>query len=306
MKRSIFDITEDLVEKLWGVFLNRVSYARTYNQMVKRRGGRVVIDHVGFRTLNTHTGEQPGGIWGIRHLIECLGYTAAGKYNFTKKKLKAVHFEPGKQGLPKIFVSQLEVSQLPEWVQPLFAEAVANTPYLLPDSGIELLNRLKTDRQLTQEAADELVGHLARYFRRPWNPPQKDTVLKLNDVSHYAAWVLLHGNAPSHFASLVNEQHVNGWSNLETTWRSLQNAGIPMKSKVEGTAGGLLLQTATQAAKEYVTVKDDNLFLEIPWTYGYLELIERGYDQNDHQALFQNFLEDQENHLYQMTMTLEN
>ncbi len=306
MKRNVNEITSVLVEKLWESFLDRVSYARSYNKMVKRQGGRIVIDHIGFRTLNTHTGEQPGGIWSIRHIFECLGYVPAGKYNFRKKNLKAVHFEPGYQGLPKIFVSQLEVSQLPEWVQPLFAEAVGNTPYLLPDSGIELLNRLKTDRLLTHEAAEELVHHLVGFFRRPWNPPRKDTVLKLNDLSHYAAWALLHGNAPSHFASLVNEQRVNGWSNLEATCRSMQNAGIPMKEKVEGTAGSILLQSATLAAKEYVTVRDDDTFVEIPWTYGYLELIERGYDQNNHEVLFGNFLEDQENHLYQMTMTLEN
>ncbi len=306
MKRNIHDLTTDLVEKLWDGFLNRVSYARTYNEMVRRRGGRIVIDHIGFRTLNTHTGEQPGGIWGIRHLIDCLGYVPAGKYNFTKKKVKAVHFESEEMGLPKIFVSQLEVEQLPEWVQPLFSEAVANTTYLLPDSVIELLNRLKTDGTLPEEAAEELVPHLVRYFRRPWNPPNKDTVLKLNDVSHYAAWVLLHGNAPSHFASLINEQHVKEWPDLKTTCQVMQNTGIPMKKKVEGISGSLLLQSATHAAKEYVTVRDGNVFQEIPWTYGYLELIERGYDQNNHEALFQQFLEEQENHLYQMTMTLEN
>ncbi len=306
MKRTINDVTAELVGKLWESFLDRVSYARQFNELLKRRKGKMVIDHIGFRTLNTHTGEQPEGILSIRHIFESLGYVPAGKYKFHRKKLKAIHFEPGVEGLPKIFISQLEVSQLPPWVQPLFAEALSNTPYLLSDTGIELLNRLGKDRQLTHEAADALVHELFNYFRRPWNPPKKDTILQLNDVSHYAAWVLLHGNAPSHFASLVNEQNISEWPDLKTTCQAMQDAGIPMKKKIEGTMENVLLQTATLAVKEDVTVKDDGAFMEIPWTYGYLELIQRGYDKDHHEVLFQNFLEDQERHLYQMTMTLEN
>lgn len=306
MKRNVYDVTAGLVEILWHKFQNRVSYARSCEEIANRRKGTTIIDHIGFRTLNTHTGEQPGGIWSIRHIFDCLGYLPSQKYNFRKKHLKAVHLEPGIRGLPKIFISQLEVSQLPEWVQPLFADAVANAPYLLPDSGIELLNRLKVDGSLTQEAADVLVVNLAGYFRRPWNPPPKDTVLKLNDVSHYAAWVLLHGNAPSHFASLVNAPQAGIRDNIEAAFQSMLNAGIPMKKQIEGDSGSLLRQAATLASREEVTVKDEGLYLEIPWTYGYFELVERGHDKNNHEALFEAFVEDQENHLYQMTMTLEN
>ena len=306
MKRKKEDITAELTGKLWEGFLNRVSYARLYNEMVSRRGGSIVIDHIGFRTLNTHTGEQPGGIWGIRHVFECLGYTPSGKYSIAAKNLKAVHFEHAVSGLPKIFVSQLEVSQLPVWVQQLFPEVVANTPYLLSDTGIELLNKLKNDGMLIHEAADILVDELVQYFRRPWSPPLKDTVLKINDVSHYASWVLLHGNAPSHFASLMNAQNVAEWPDIKTTSQAMQYAGIPMKRKIEGNGEALLQQTATMAVKEEVTVKDVGTYHEIPWTYAYLELIQRNHERNNQEILFQNFLEDHERHLYQMTITLEN
>ena len=46
--------------------------------------------------------------------------------------------------------------------------------------------------------------------------------------------------------------------------------------------------------------------MEMPWTYGYLELIQRGHEQDNDNVLFQNFVEDQEKHLYQLTVTLEN
>lgn len=306
MKRSKQDITVSLAGKLWDNFLDRVSYARLYKDMVRRHGGKIVVDHIGFRSLNTHTGEQPGGIWAFRHLFECLGYSLARKYSFPKKMLKAVHFEPSTPGLPKIFVSQLEVSQLPEWIQKLFPELLANTPYLLSDTGIELMNKLKNDGTLTHEAADILVDELVQYFRRPWNPPLKETILKVNDVNHYAAWVLLHGNAPSHFASLVNAQMVADWTDIKATCQAMQQAGIPMKKNIEGIGESMLQQSATLAVKEEVTVKEDGMYREIPWTYAYLEFIQRGYDLNNMEVMFQDFLEDQEKHLYQMTMTLDN
>lgn len=306
MKRTKEDIAAELTGMLWDDFLSRVSYARLYTDMVTRRGGCVVIDHIGFRTLNTHTGEQPGGIWGIRHIFECLGYTPSGKYSIAAKNIKAVHFESVVGRMPKIFVSQLEVSQLPAWVQLLFPEMIANTPYLLSDTGIELLNKVKTDGSITQEAADILIAELVKYFRRPWSPPYKESVLKINDVSHYAAWVLLHGNSPSHFASLMNVQNVSEWQDIKTTSQAMQYAGIPMKHNIEGNSETLLQQSATLAVKEEVTVKDDGMYHEIPWTYAYLELIQRNHDRSNGEVLFQNFLEDHERHLYKMTMTLEN
>lgn len=286
----------------------RVSYARSYAEMTERRGGKVIPDHLGFRTLNTHTGEQPAGILAIKHIFDCLGYHSSGKYTFTKKNLKAVHLEPVTAGLPKIFISQLDISQLPPWAQRLFPDVVAETPYLLSDSGIELLSRLKEDGILNTEAAEILEDELVRYFRRPWEPPNKDTVLKLNDVSHYAAWVLLHGNAPSHFAVLVNAQEVASWPDLAATCNSLKNAGVPMKEKIEGENGSPLQQSATFAVKEDVQVKgEEGSREEITWTYAYLELIQRNFvEENGQSQLFPGFIESQERHLYNMTMTLEN
>jgi len=161
-------------------------------------------------------------------------------------------------GLPKIFVSQLNVQQLPGWARQLFPEVVADTPYLLSDPGIELLNRLKQDGQLTSEGAEIMVAELTGYFHRPWNPPPKETIIKLNEVSHYAAWVLLHGNAPSHFAALINGQDVKSLPDLETTVKALQKSGVAVKESMEGAKDGILRQSATYAVKEDVKVKGDD------------------------------------------------
>jgi hypothetical protein len=276
MKRNASEIGKSLVDKLWEAFVLRVPYAKTYTGLVNRKGGQVVLDHLGFRTLNWHTGEQPEGILAVRHIIECLGYRRAGKYVLPKKNLKAVHFEAESEELPKFYVSQLEVSNLPVWAQNLLPDVLSDTPYLLSDTGIELLSKLKTDELLNTEAAEILVDELVNYFRRPWNPPAKETVLKLNDISHYAAWVLLHGNSPSHFAVSINKQGVDAWPDLESTYQALKEAGIPMKEKIEGGNGSVLQQTATLAVKEDLIVKAENEMEEINWTYAYLELIQRG------------------------------
>lgn len=307
MKRDANQIAKSLINKLWEAFLIRVPYAQTYSNLVARKGGRVVLDHLGFRTLNTHTGEQPEGILAIRHMLECFGYRPAGKYVLPKKNLKAVHFEAESDELPKFYVSQLEVSNLPGWAQNLFPGALSDTPYLLSDTGIELLSKLKADGTLNTEAAEILVDELVNYFRRPWNPPLKDTVLKLNDVSHYVAWVLLHGNSPSHFAVNLNNQSVAGWPDIETTCQFLKNAGLPMKEKIEGEKGSFLQQSATLAVKEDVDVKTDNDIETINWTYAYLEFVWRGYtEETGQRTLFQGFIESQEHHLYNLTRTLDN
>lgn len=307
MKRDARQIANSLIGKLWEAFSVRVPYAQTYAGLIAEKGGKVVFDHLGFRTINTHTGEQPEGILAIRHIVECLGYHPADKYVLPKKSLKATYFKAETEEFPGFYVSQLEVSRLPGWAQRLLADALSDTPYLISDSGIELLNRLKTDGVLNTEAAEILTEELVNYFRRPWNLPPKETVLKLNDVSHYAAWTLLHGNSPSHFAVSVNNQNVAEWPDLDTTCLALKAAGVPMKEKTEGEKGSILRQSATLATKEDVPVNGDGVPDEIIWTYAYLELIERGYQEIDgRETVFQGFIEDQERHLYNLTRTLDN
>ena len=307
MKQNATDIARMLTERLREAFLSRVPAARSYAAMVENKGGRIVIDHIGFRSLDMNTGEQPAGIQAVRHIFECFGFHAAGNYVLPKKKLKAIFLEHDAPDLPKIFVSQLNVQQLPGWAKLLLPEVVSETPYLLSDLGIELLSRSKQDGQLTSEAAEILTDELSGYFRRPWNPPPKDTVIKLNEVSHYAAWVLLHGNAPSHFAVLINAQEAKSLPNIETTVRALKNAGVAVKENIEGAKGDILRQSATYAVKEEIKVKSDDGPDEITWTYGYLELIERGWQETeDGPRLFQGFIEGQEKNIYDMTRTLDN
>lgn len=307
MKTTAKQITGELINKLWEKFLGRVSYAKTYADLVKKKGGKIVNDHIAFRTFNTHTGEQPEGIRAIKHIIEALEYKPVEKYIFKKKKLSAVHFEHPDEMFPKIFVSQLEVEKLPEWAQNTIHQTVKDTPYLLSDEALELLQILKRDKQLNLEAARFLADDLANYFCRPWNVPYKSDVLKINDVSQYAAWTLLHGNSVNHFTAYINFQKVDEWPDLETTCEGLRNAGVPMKETIEGKKGSKLQQSATQAVKEGVEVRTDEGIEKIYWTYAYYELAQRDFiETNGELKLFSGFLGDQATHLFDLTQTRDN
>lgn len=307
MKISRKEIALQLFSTLWEQYAKRVSYARTYVDLVNKKGGKVVTDHIAFRTFNTHTGEQPEGIMGIKYILNCLDYTPVTKYEFVKKKIKAVHFEHPDKMFPKVFVSQLEVEQLPEWSQQIIKNAVKDTPYILSDSSIELLSILQIEGELPRSAGESLLNDLVQYFRRPWEIPLKNDVLKLNDISHYAAWVLLHGNSVNHFTASINYQEVPEWPDLETTCQALKDAGVPMKEVLEGKKGSKLQQSATLAVKEEVEVKDDDGIEKITWPYAYYELAQRGYvNENGEEKLFSGFIGEQAAHFFDMTKTLDN
>ena len=307
MKRTVKEITGELFERLWLKYIERVSYAKTYVDLVTKKGGKIVNDHIAIRTFNTHTGEQPEGIRAIKHILNYLEYKPVAKYKFPKKKLNAVHFEHPDSLFPKIFVSQLEVEKLPEWAQEIIHDRVKDTRYLLSDKSIELLNILKNSGTLPVEAAKYLVDDLVQYFRRPWDIPNKDAVLKLNDVSQYGAWVLLHGNSINHFTAFINYQDVKDWPDLQTTCKALVEAGVPMKDTIEGEIGSKLQQSSTQAVKEEVSVRGEDGIEKITWTYAYYELAERGFiTENGIQKMFTGFLGEQARHLFDMTKTRDN
>jgi len=307
MKRTTKEITGLLIDRLLKKYIERIPYAKQYVDLVAQKGGKTVIDHIAFRTFNAHTGEQPEGIRAIRHILNFLEYKQVSKYNFPKKKLKATHFEHPDESFPKIFVSQLEVNELPEWTQKMINTAVNSTLYLLSDKSLELLRILEENGALPVEAADYLVDDLVNYFRRPWNIPLKDDILKINDVSQYGAWVLLHGNSVNHFAALINSQDVKEWPDLETTINALAMAGVPMKDSIEGEKDSKLRQTATLAVKEEVKVKGEIGIEKIIWTYAYFELAQRNYiEEGGAQKLFSGFLGEQASNMFDMTQTHDN
>lgn len=308
MRSNSSKMVKGLIENLWAQYQRRVPFAKKYAELLKLKGGHLVHDHLAFRTFNTPTGEQPSGITAISHIFETLNYKRCGKYRFPKIYVNAAHFEHPDPLLPKIFISQIEVEELPEWVRQVIRETVHDAPYLLSEQAIELMNIVGKSNSITEEAATILIEELTGYFRSPWPLPSRDNLLNINDVSQYAAWTLLHGNSVNHFAASINLQLVSEWPDIEATIVGLSQEGIPFKAEVEGAPGSILRQTATPAVKELYRLKEsDGEFRETEWTYAYYELTERGsYVSDEGEKLFGGFIADQATQLFRMTETRDN
>lgn len=283
---------------LWQEYSNRVSYARIYQQMITAAGGTVANDHIAFRSLRITTHSPEGKVnFGIDYLepvVKFLGYEAAGEYSFPETHLYARHYRHPQQekfDLPKLFISELIVDELPADTIKLIYQTIANA------------NLIKFSPELFL-AKPNFEG-IKKIFSRPWQPPLRSVVEEVNKVTQYGAWVLLHGYSVNHFTGYVNRQHTLQYPDIDSTAGGLANLGVPMKAEIEGNVNCGLRQTATQAVTELVTVIDDNNGTEIliPWTYAYYELAQRYLVEVEpgKQEIFDAFLGNNAQQLFEMT-----
>ncbi|MBW4564420.1 MAG: DUF1338 domain-containing protein [Mojavia pulchra JT2-VF2] len=270
------EIALHLYSLLWKQYSTRVSYARTYQQMITAAGGNVANDHIALRSLRLSIDSPQSQInLGIKYLekiAEALGYVAAGEYTFPETHLYARHYSHPQQAefdLPKLFISELIVDELPTNIAQLIYKTVSSiqyeltsifTPFIQGDGNVETV-----------------AQQLQKVFTRPWLPPQRSVVEEVNKATQYGAWVLLHGYAVNHFTGYVNRQNTAAYPDIDTTVCGLANLGVPMKAEIEGNVACGLRQTATQAVTEMVTVLDDHsgAEIQIPWTYAYYEIAQR-------------------------------
>jgi hypothetical protein len=299
------DILDALFGQLWQQYKQRVSYAASYQKMVEERGGRVLNDHIAFRTLNCPTGSQPAGVPSMERIFLALGYVKKDHYLFADKYLLAWHYEhSGNPENPKLFISQLEVDKFSVAAAEQIKKSVAQTPDLLSSADQQALTTLATGKDLDDAAGKNLAASLVKYFSRPWQPPQRHIVESVDKETQYGAWVLLHGNAVNHFTAYINHQNVKEWADLEATVTALRAAGLPMKDEFEGEKGSKLRQSSTKASMEECDVTEaDGSKGQIKWSYAYYELAERGNvpGPDGKPVRFQGFLGAQATNLFDMT-----
>jgi hypothetical protein len=303
------EIAHQLWDLLWQDYRDRVTYARTYQQMIEEAGGSIANDHIAFRTLRL-TIDQNGrsiqlGISYLAKIVEALGYHQAGEYHFPAQFLYARHYvhpEQDNYDLPKLFISELIVDDLPENIAALIKHTVQSGDFFLDT---DLLSLESIDSQITNFDRQAVLTKLVHLFDRPWQPPQQSAVEQVNAVSQYGAWVMIHGYAVNHFTGYVNRQQTAKYQTIDQTIVGLTHLGVPMKSAIEGSIESGLCQTATQAVTEQVWVQDDanSTLIQIPWPYAYYEIAER-YQINNSAGdamLFAGFLSDQAKQLFEMT-----
>jgi hypothetical protein len=288
-------ITQQLWQKLWADYEQRVSYARVYEEMIHEVGGTVVNDHIAFRSLRLNVEGRNLGIAYLESVVKVLGYEVAGEYIFPDQKLYARHYrhpEQEKFDLPKLFISELMVELLPKPIAKMIEKTVRS-------------GKLFDTWDLEHWVETAQINQLQKIFTRPWPAPLKSVVEAVHEVSQYGAWVLLHGYAVNHFTGYINRQHAPQYPDIESTAHALVQRGIPMKATIEGNVGSGLRQTATQAVTEMVPVHDDasGLLTRIPWPYAYYEIAERNVVEvaPGQKSLFEGFLGPQARSLFEMT-----
>lgn len=271
--------------KLWETYQKRVPYARIYERMIEAAGGTVVNDHIAFRSLRLEVDGQEFGIRYLARFAEALGYEARNEYVFPEQSLYARYYQHPGPDLPKLFLSELIVEEL-------------------PPTAIEAIHRTVRGGRLADLPVCG-VDAWVEVFRRPWEVPLRSAVELVNASSQYGAWVLLHGYAVNHFTGYVNRQGTEQFADIETTAAGLAALGVPMKEAIEGSWGSGLRQTATRAVAEPVAVRDDQTgeVIAIPWTYAYYEIAERGPVEvaPGRKEWFEGFLGPQAKNLFEMT-----
>jgi Domain of unknown function (DUF1338) len=307
------ELAKQLWDSLWQDYRDRVNYARTYQQMIENAGGTIANDHIAFRTLRLTTTQNGSslqlGIPYLANIVEAFGYQAAGEYHFPDQLLYARHYAHPEQSvhdLPKLFISELKVDELPKPIGTLIQQTVASGAFAkhadLPSQITAITSQKNQENHQSQK---DLLSALRQVFQRPWLPAKQSIVEAVNQASQYGAWVLLHGYAVNHFTGYVNRHQTEQYKTIEQTVAGLIHLGVPMKPQLEGSQESGLCQTATQAVMEPVWVQEDATgeLIQIPWPYAYYEIAERYplETPSGQSVLFEGFLNAQAKQLFEMT-----
>lgn len=284
-------------DRLWDQYRSRVSYVRDYEQVIAASGASFVNDHIAFRTIGL---QQPtAGIVSLSRIFEALGYVAAGCYQFPDKHLSSTHFQHPNGQFPKLFISELRAWELSEGSLAILRKTLQSHRTPLSDGMLAELTRVTAATQ--QPLLDMVVSQI---HDLPWDVPEQSDVTQLNAESQFGAWVLVHGYNVNHFTALINSQGTPELADIELTIAALQKAKVPMKADIEGARGSKLRQTATEAVQIDVAVRHQGQLTEMPWSYAYFELAERGQvtdGESGRKGRFEGFLGPQATNLFEMT-----
>jgi len=217
--------------------------------MFKLHPNSYTADHVAFRTF-----KSCGGI-NIFHNLLKTEYTQMDKYIFPSKKLNTVWYKPESRNLPRIFLSEIDDTQLSQECQ-------------------NIIKYAKEDKHYSYFQEDE-PEHVTLI--------EKEAYDKLFSESEYAAWTLIHGCKINHVALSIesvfrNFLDINN-SNIHVLISLLKEKNIKMLEKgglVKTSADGLLLQSSIVSDSIILPFMDKHKKLYYDNTPGgFVEFVER-------------------------------
>lgn len=257
---------KNLFDRLWEDYSAMNRQAGVIRRALEARGEHVVNDHVAFRTF-----DAPGcGIEVLAGPFEKLGYRAAEDYRFKEKKLKARYYAPPEAGLPKVFISALELRELTPAAQDFLGELLSQMPKF---SGTDNL----------------ISGPL-------WKPvswPQYQALLR---ESEYAAWMAALGFRVNHFTVFFNA--LKTFSDLAALNAFIKGLGFPLNERggeIKGSSAVFLEQSSTMAQPVETLFSDRTAV--IPACYYEFARRYPGKDGN----LFEGFIPDSADKIFEST-----
>jgi hypothetical protein len=232
-------------------------------------GESVVNDHIAFRTL-----DYPEiGIDKLARLFVSNGYVSKGEYNFKEKHLFAKHFElDGVENAPRIFISQLILSECSPFLQRTLKEAFKKTG-------------------LGKSYREELI-----FSGSVFSPLSYAIFNKLSEESEYAAWFYVFGFRANHFTVSINA--LKKYNDIYRVNDLLVKKGFVLNSsggEIKGTPADMLQQSSTLA--DSVSVNFIEGSFEVPCCY--YEFAQRFYDSDGH--LYNGFIAKSADKIFEST-----
>lgn len=192
-------------------------------------GNEIENDHIAFRTM----GVPHLGIQSLEKIFLHHGYQKMGAYRFPEKKLDAYWYAPPAENFPRIFISELRVSDLSENTQRIihqYTDEVTSDP-------VDALN-------LDDAAAVDKFLHSGL-----WSIPTLNDFNALAAESEYAAWVIYNRYYLNHFTISVHNLKP-GYNTIQEFNAFLEKNGFVLNDsggKYKKSPDGLLLQSSTVA-----------------------------------------------------------
>ncbi len=186
-------------------------------------------DHIAFRTL----GVPHLGIQSFEKIFLHYGYQKRDAYFFAEKKLDAYWYAPPTEDQPRIFVSELRVTDLPKHIQEIIYSYT---------------------NEVTSDPVDSLdlddAGAVDAFLHSPlWRTPTYSDYETLAAESEYAAWVIYNRYYLNHFTVSVHNL-ANGYNTVAEFNAFLQRNGFVLNDaggQIKTSPDKGLLQSSTVA-----------------------------------------------------------
>jgi len=225
--------------RLWDDYRSQNPSAGKIYDLFLKSGEKVENDHIAFRTLDY----SEINIDALAKPFCSNGYIAAGEYHFKEKHLFAKHFElPGNASAPRVFISQLKLSECSSDLKNTFDSLYKNAD----------------KRKISSE---ELI-----FSGTLFSPLSYETYNRLRDESEYAAWFYVFGFRANHFTVSINS--LKKHDNILKVNELLKRNGFLLNAsggEVKGTPEELLQQSSTMA--DLVKIKFEEGIYEVPSCY---------------------------------------